>query len=76
MKCLNDLFQAKNIPLRNKFIRIFMPLLLIEFKQTNNQLTLIEILAIFEKLLATVDSTSRLFYFFRFHRSDYSLLFE
>ncbi len=49
----------KNFPLRNKFIQIFTPLLLIDLKQTDNQQQIIEILKIFERILSIVNSTPR-----------------
>jgi hypothetical protein len=64
-ECLNELFQLKNLSLRNKFIRIFAQILLIKLKQTDDQQMIIRILKIFEKLLSLVDSTSRLFYCFQ-----------
>ncbi len=63
-QCLNQLFQCTNISIRNQFIQIFTPLLLNELKKlTNNpqQQYIIEILKIFETLLAVVDSSLRMF---------------
>ncbi|CAF1326367.1 unnamed protein product, partial [Adineta steineri] len=61
LQCLNQLFQCANISIRNRLIQIFTPLLLNEIKKLNEnqqqQEYIIEILIIFETLLAAVDST-------------------
>ncbi|CAF1344983.1 unnamed protein product [Adineta steineri] len=63
LQCLNQLFQCANISIRNRLIQIFTPLLLNEIKKLNEnqqqQEYIIEILIIFETLLAAVDSTLR-----------------
>ena len=59
LQSLNRLFQATCLPLRLAFIRIFTPLLVIELKRIDDHEQIIEILTIFETLLAVVDSSAR-----------------
>ncbi|CAF1153890.1 unnamed protein product [Adineta ricciae] len=62
LQCLNQLFQCSNISVRNQLIQLFTPSLLNELKKLNEtqHQQIIEILKIFETLLAAVDSTLRI----------------